>query len=61
VVGFGTDGGIKIDNIGNKTTKELSKWVSETYGVTENVADMMISDLANYSTDIRPALEENDY
>lgn len=60
-VGFGADGGIKIDNIGNKTTKELSAWISETYGVTENVADMMISDLANYSTDIRPVLEENDY
>ena len=58
---FGKDGGIEIKDIGAMTTKQLSQWVSEVYGVTENMAEMMIGDLSNFSTDIKPVLEENDY
>jgi hypothetical protein len=43
------------------TTEQLTEWISKAYGVTENLAEMMLVDLSNFSTDIAPILAKNDY
>ena len=59
-VGWANDGSVDLQTNG-ATTKEVTKWIQEVYGVSENYAKMMLEDFQNYSADLYQELQLNDW
>lgn len=62
--------GIDVNRDGNeivltgyegKTTEELVAWISEAYGVSNQMAKLMLTDFKNYSEDLAYELMQNDF
>ena len=43
------------------TTEELVSELADAYGTSEEYAEMMLGDFANYSTELKQELDLNDY
>ena len=55
------DGSVRLEGFEGMTTDQLVSELAEAYGVTEQYAEMMLGDFANYSSDIRQELDLNDF
>lgn len=59
-VTLGKDNDIILD-VGQATTEETVQWLADAYQVSEEYAEMMLTDFANYSADLQKELKLNDW
>ena len=55
------DGSVRLEGFEGMTTDQLVSELANAYGITEQYAEMMLGDFANYSSDIRQSLDLNDF
>lgn len=59
-VTLGKDNDIILD-VGQATTEETVQWLADAYQVSEEYAEMMLTDFVNYSADLQKELKLNDW
>ena len=55
------DGSVDLEGFEGMTTEELVSELADAYGTSEEYAEMMLGDFANYSTELKQELDLNDY